>query len=180
MTFIKLYGTEIQEMFKIDKGHLDLPWNFEHRWLKYKHQPFNDAGAAMLWKTWGYTNITGDMYDARNPAPEWFDLEFFKKIFPWEHLQWSFYRMGMNTVLPEHVDKFLRFKELFKSKGELWRAVVFLEDWHPGHLLTMGDKQWPQWTAGDYVAWEESTPHMAANCGVIEKRYTLQLTGFKS
>ena len=166
-----------------DLQYVTLPWqNYEHRWLPYKNFPYNDPTMPLIWKTWGYdvTKLTGDMYDMKNPHPEWFDMSVYEKILGWKHLSWSFYRMRTMTVLPEHVDTYNRFKILHPehTKHTIMRAIVFLEKWRPGHVLTLGNKQVEQWNAGDFVTWEDDTPHLAANIG-LEDRYTLQLTGYK-
>jgi len=81
--------------------------------------------------------------------------------------------------LPEHVDTYERYIELFDLKGKedtIRRAVLFLEDWQSGHYLEIEGQAIPHWSKGDYVAWTTNTPHMAANIG-ITPRYTLQITG---
>ncbi len=163
--------------------HITLPWkNFEHRELSYVNEPFNNLNAVSLWRELGYTNtmFTGDMYDMQNPWPVWLDMTVYEKIFGWKQLSWSFYRMTTGTILPNHSDTYQLFKTLHPKSVEhtICRAIVFLEDWSPGHILTLGDRQVDQWIAGDYVEWEEYMPHLAANVG-LEDRYTLQLTGYK-
>jgi len=162
-------------------GYISIPWHKKHQNLKYVHEPFNDEEQVKKWITQGYDHkrFTGEMYDMRKPKPEWFDLNHFKKMFRWEKLSWSFYRMRTNTILPEHIDTFKRYKQLYPDydHNKIYRAVIFLEDWKPGHLLTIADKQFPQWKAGDYVWWRHDIPHLAANVGLAD-RYTLQLTGF--
>jgi len=136
--------------------------------------------AISEWDNNGYTNqFTGDMYDMRNPWPKWFDMTLYNNIFNWKQLSWSFYKMKTGTILPEHIDTYSRFKQLnthYKDYN-VRRAIVFLEDWKPGHVLTLGNSQLSTWRKGDYVWWEEDVPHLAANIG-INDRYTLQLTGF--
>jgi hypothetical protein len=69
--------------------------------------------------------------------------------------------------------------QLFGLQGQehtIRRAVVFLEDWSPGHYAEYIDEPFVNWKAGDTVEWSYDTPHMAANLGV-QPRYTLQITG---
>jgi hypothetical protein len=55
------------------------------------------------------------------------------------------------------------------------RAVIFLEDWKPGHIFEIEGNLLSNWKAGEYILWQYDTEHMAANLG-IEPRYTAQLT----
>jgi hypothetical protein len=87
--------------------------------------------------------------------------------------------MSTGTVLPTHGDIYLRYISLFNLQGKehtIRRAVVFLEDWQPGHYSEQVDKPYVNWQAGDTVEWAYDTSHMAANLG-LAPRYTLQLTG---
>ena len=83
-------------------------------------------------------------------------------------------------MLPTHGDLYLRYIELFKLQGQehrIRRAIVFLEDWKPGHYSEAGDVAKVNWRAGDAIEWSYDAPHMAANIG-LEPRYTLQITGW--
>jgi len=159
-----------------------LPWKKnEHRKLKYVNEPFNDQASIKKWKKQGFdhSKFTGEMYDMRNPIPKWFDISIYEKELGWKELSWSFYKMKTGVILPNHVDTFKRFKELHPDYDPktIKRAVVLLEDWSPGHVLTVDETQMFQWEAGDFIWFNNDVPHMAANIGT-EDRYTLQLTGF--
>jgi len=185
MTSIQLFTTvtHVTSKYSYGFGHIDLPWtDNQHRDLSYTHEPFNNPDDVERWQQSGYTHrdYTGNMYDMRNEWPEWFDMEPFQAEFNWQHLSWSFYQMTTGTILPEHVDTFKRFQELHKDHpGTIHRGLVLLEDWKPGHVLTIANEQMPQWKAGDCIWWEHDVPHLAANIG-YDNRYTLQLTGFKN
>jgi len=159
-----------------------LPWkNNEHRDLLYRNEPFNDPASVAERNLKGYRNIqfTGDMYDMQRPWPQWLDISCWEEALSWQQLSWSFYKMHTGTILPDHVDTFKRFKTLHPDyPGTIHRAIVFLEDWKPGHVLTLGDDQIEQWQAGSFVFWKHDVKHLAANIG-LDPRYTLQLTGFK-
>lgn len=164
-------------------GFVPLNWrNNEHRELPYRNEPFNNPEDLDRWENQGFTHTryTGDMYDMRNDKPAWFDFQVLQNFFGWEELSWSFYRMMPGTILPEHIDTYKRFKELCPQydPSTIYRAVIMLEDWKPGHIMHVGKKQMPPWRPGDYVWWKYDMPHLAANIGT-EERYTLQLTGFK-
>lgn len=174
-------GITFDKQYQIGFGRIDYK-TLEHRNLPYKRESFNDQAAIDAWVKMGYTQtyFTGEMYDMKNPQPEWFDFEFLKTVFKWEHLSWSFYKMTTGVILPRHVDEFVRFKELYPdAKGTICRALIMLEDWKPGHYLDLGRHGIVNWKAGDYAWWTEYGPHSAANLG-IEDRYTLQLTGFRN
>lgn len=154
------------------------PWWTDHRELDYINEPFNDPVSLKYWKKLGYTQtkFTGDMYDMRNPEPEW--MSPFRKVFPWKHFSWSVYRMGPGCVLPNHQDLFVKFQEIYKvtNPQQICRAVIFLEDWASGHYFEIDGVPMVKWRAGDGVVWRYDTPHLAANVGETD-RYTLQITG---
>lgn len=165
----------------IARGYIPLPWTEnEHRHLPYKYERFNNPEDVEKWQKQGYRNIVGAMYDMRNIWKEWIDIRPYQAYLGWRDVNWSFYKMSPATVMPMHVDTFKRFKELYAHRDHdlIMRAVVFLEDWQPGHVLHIADQQVEPWKAGDFVWWERDTPHLAANIGEMD-RYTLQLTGFR-
>jgi hypothetical protein len=89
--------------------------------------------------------------------------------------------MGPGTILPNHRDLYKKYVSLFNLQGQehtIRRAVVFLEDWQPGHYAEYENTPFVNWRAGATVEWEYNALHMAANVG-IEDRYTLQITGHK-
>ena len=162
-----------------DLGHVrGDPWWQGYRDLDYINEPFNDPDSVREWQSLGYTQtrFTGDMYDMRQIEPEWIDP--FRELFPWYHWAWSVYRMGPGTVLPRHSDTYCRYREIYgiSDPEQIWRAVVFLEDWQSGHYFEIADHPVTQWVAGEYAVWRGSTPHLAANMGSTP-RYTLQITG---
>lgn len=155
------------------------PWWQDHYLsLPYANEPFNDADSLAEWKSLGYTQqrFTGDMYDMRNPEPEW--IKPFRLRFPWKHFSWSVYRMGPGTTLPNHSDLYSRFREIYRIDDveSIFRAVVFLEGWQSGHYFEIENHPVTEWQAGDCVVWQGSTKHLAANVGKTD-RYTLQITG---
>jgi hypothetical protein len=62
--------------------------------------------------------------------------------------------------------------------SEVYRAIVFLEDWQSGHYFEIDNIGVVNWCAGDYYLWNGDAPHAASNIG-IDPRYTLQITGIK-
>ena len=160
------------------QGHVDPWWGLRHRDLAYVNEPFNDLTSLTEWRRLGFsqTRFTGDMYDMRNSEPAWVDP--FRGIFPFERFSWSFYRMTPGCVLPAHRDTYDRFKLIhgLETTHSVVRAIVFLEDWQPGHYAEYQDQAYVNWRAGAVVEWSYDAPHMAANLG-LTPRYTLQITG---
>lgn len=153
-------------------------WWHGYQNLPYINEPFNDPASIERWKTLGYTQtkFTGDMYDMRQPQPDW--IEPFKTHLPWDYFSWSIYRMEPGTVLPEHRDTYAKFSKInsIQDTDLIWRAIVFLEDWQSGHYFELDTYPIINWRCGDIVAWKSHTPHLAANVGTT-MRYTLQITG---
>ena len=158
-------------------------WDDEFKQLNYINEPFNDNENTRAWLSLGFPNkFTGDMCDMRSPQPSWNNLfiQHFKDL-GWQDVCTSYYRMMPGTILPTHSDLYLKYIELFNLTGQeqqIKRAVVFLEDWHPGHYAEYLTKPFTNWSAGATVEWDYDAPHMAANMGVVP-RYTLQITGHK-
>jgi hypothetical protein len=156
-------------------------WNNEYESLQYAKEDFNDMEQCQQWLLQGYANqFTGDMCDMRNPQPTW--NQRFIEMFTnqgWQNVGTSYYRMDTGTVLPTHGDLYKKYIDIFALKGRehtIRRAVVFLQDWQPGHYAEYLDQAHVNWKAGSTVEWTYDTPHMAANLGPTP-RYTLQITG---
>jgi len=152
-------------------------WGFEHQFLDYQRETFNCDEDIIRWRSQGYTqsHFTGSMYDMKNKMPEWCDKFF--RIFQGSNIGLSFYRMDTCNILPHHRDTFSYYKKLFniENNQSIWRAVIFLENWKPGHIFEIENEPITKWRAGEYVLWQYDAEHMAANLG-LEPRYTAQLT----
>ena len=156
-------------------------WDNSYVHLEYANETFNDAHQLMVWRGQGYANrFTGDMCDMRHAQPTW--NQRFIDIFAgqgWQDIGTSYYRMGTGTVLPTHQDRYVKYIDLYNLQGRehsIRRAVIFLEDWRPGHYAEYQDQCFVDWHAGAVVEWCYDAPHMAANLGP-DPRYTLQITG---
>jgi hypothetical protein len=169
------------EKYYLHKYQLANFWNDEFKLLDYINEPFNDIASQDQWIAAGYADkFTGDMCDMRSKQPSW--NQRFIDIFQgqgWKDIGTSYYRMNTGTVLPTHGDLYLKYIELFGLEGRehtIRRAIVFLEDWQPGHYAEYMDIAYVNWRAGSVIEWGYNTPHMAANLG-LTPRYTLQITG---
>lgn len=89
----------------------------------------------------------------------------------------SYYKMMPGDILPYHGDTYARYRAYHDVAIEdIWRVIVFLQDWQPGFLFEMEGRPVTQYRAGDFVAWQGAAEHMAGNLGRVP-RYTLQITG---
>ena len=168
-------------MHTVKKYQLYKFWDDEYKNLNYINEPFNDVKLAAKWTALGYSNkFTGDMCDMRSTQPTW--NQRVVDIFTaqgWRDIGTSYYRMNTGTVLPTHGDLYLKYIDLFNLQGQessIRRAVVFLNDWEPGHYAEYCNEPFVNWLAGSTVEWSYDAPHMAANLG-LTPRYTLQVTG---
>lgn len=167
---------------EILKYHIPKFWDDEFKKLSYINEDFNDNKSIELWTGLGYANkFTGDMCDMRSPQPSWNQrfIDIYTEM-GWKNIGTSYYRMGTGTILPTHGDLYLRYVDLFNLKGQeqrIRRAIVFLEDWKPGHYFEGNDVAKINWKAGDVVEWQYDAPHLAANLG-LAPRFTLQITGW--
>jgi len=156
-------------------------WDDEYKRLDYIQEKFNDLDSVARWIDQGYSmKFTGHMCDMRSPQPAW--NQQFINIYSemgWRDIGTSYYRMDTGTVLPRHSDLYVKYIDLFKLQGRehtIRRAIVFLEDWQPGHYAECCDTPIVDWKAGNIIEWEFDSPHLAANLG-LTPRYTLQITG---
>ena len=157
-------------------------WTNQFKTLDYIQEPFNDQQSLSRWRELGYdSKITGEMCDMRGTQPVWNYrfLNMFTK-YGWKDIGTSYYRMRTGTILPTHSDLYVKYVKLFNLQGQeqrIRRAIVFLEDWRPGHYSEVNGEGVVNWSAGDVIEWAYDLPHAAANIG-IEDRYTLQITGW--
>ena len=122
----------------IHKYQLYQFWDEEYKNLIYINEVFNDATQLKIWLNQGYAGqFTGDMCDMRSQQPSWNQrfLDMFTEQ-GWKDVGTSYYRMATGTILPTHSDLYLKYIDLFDLQGlehTIRRAVIFLEDWQPGH-----------------------------------------------
>ena len=156
-------------------------WNEDYKTIDYINESFNDPQQLEVWVSQGYPNkFTGSMCDMKSQQPSWNRriVEIFQGQ-GWRDVGTSYYRMDTGTVLPTHSDLYSKYLDIFKLQGRehtIRRAIIFLEDWQPGHYAEYMDQAFVNWRAGSVIEWTYDTPHMAANLG-LTPRYTLQITG---
>jgi hypothetical protein len=158
-------------------GHVEPWWTTEHTSLDYNYIPHPDNSNEIFWNKqgFGFFNLNGQVCSLGNQVPE-FALPFLT-LHNWDDIGLNFYCMNQGDALPTHSDLFATYKSKFNlNSKDIWRCVVFLEDWKSGHYFEVAEQAFVNWKAGDYVVWNYDVPHYAANIG-IEPRYTLQITG---
>ncbi len=159
------------------QGLVEPFWGSKHRLLDYRREDFNSDDDISLWRSQGYsqTHFTGCMYDMKNIMPEWCDNFF--HLFQGTNIGLSFYKMETCNILPYHRDTYRLYKQIHNITDNLsiYRAIIFLEDWKPGHIFEIENHSITNWKAGEYVLWQYDAEHMAANLG-LEPRYTAQIT----
>jgi len=165
----------------VDKFSIEPFWGDAYRHLDYSKEPFNNPWDVTMWQNLGFADkFVGAMCDMRKPQPVWnthIIAEFERR--GWKDVCTSYYRMDPGTILPQHIDTYKRYIEIFElenTQQSIHRAIVFLENWDSGHYLEVAGEPVTKWSAGNVVTWQYDTPHLAANMG-YSPRYTLQITG---
>lgn len=151
--------------------------------LNYKYKAFNNNADFLKWKRQGYwpdqNHYGGLLCDMSEKQPAWNTdiIKWFEQTYSVSDVGTSYYKMKTCHYLPTHGDTYELYRKIFKCKlQDCFRVIIFLEDWKSGHISEVNGVPVTNWHAGDYVAWENTTPHMAGNMG-LDNRYTLQLTG---
>ena len=158
------------------KGFCPTIWDDSYKQYEYTRQPITGEESHM-WKQQGYTHksTTGKMYGSKNQMPQW--VENISNIIGLYKCGYVFYRMDTLDIMPTHIDHYNTYCKIFnEQRNNVKRAIVFLENWKPGHYFEIDGKAIVNWCKGDYVLWSSEVPHAASNIG-IEPRYTLQITG---
>ena len=156
-------------------------WDDEYTKLDYVKESFNDPGTVAEWMSTGFNGpFGGYMCDMRSPQPSWNQqfVDFFATL-GWQDIGTSYYRMDSGSMLPNHVDTFKKYIDIFNLQGQehtIRRAVVFLEEWQSGHYAECNGVPYVDWIKGFSLQWTWDSPHMAINMGSTP-RYTLQITG---
>lgn len=160
----------------IQTGHINPVWDKSFKSFNYIRQPIKEEEIKQ-WRDVGYTHnsFSGVMYNSSNPMPDW--VNDVAEQIGLANTGFVFYCMSTLEIMPPHVDHFETYCRIFNlNKKDVYRGLVMLEDWRPGHYLEVDKKGIVNWNAGDYVIWSADVEHAASNIG-IEPRYTLQITG---
>lgn len=163
-------------------GKIDPFWPIEDvETLDYFYEPFNDPDTLDSWaRLYNQKFSTGLQADFRCRQPEWtqkITQELFQQGIDLINVGTSYYKMLPGDLLPEHRDTYLAYCRYHSvDASDVFRVIVFLQDWNPGFLFEIDGNPMVQYSAGTWVGWKYQTLHMAGNIGRIP-RYTLQITG---
>ena len=166
-------------MFRTETGQTHVCWLDGHKYYDYIKQNVTEE-EINEWAKLGYSqenvkSFTGSMFDNKNPLPDW--LQYIEHRFGLYNQTYTFYRMDTLEIMPVHSDHFRTYCRIYDvTPDKVYRVVVMLEDWKPGHYFELDGVGYTNWKAGDWFKWRGDVPHAAANIGV-EPRYTLQITG---
>lgn len=163
-------------MMTVFKGKVEPNWNEDFKNFSYTRQPLTNKELE-TWRSQGYnhTSFTGEMYGGKNKMPDY--VHTIAENIGLKKPGFVFYRMKTGDIMPTHVDHFRKYCEVFSvERSKVWRAIVFLDDWKPGHYFEIQNEAFCNYRKGEFVVWSADVPHAASNIG-IEDRHTLQITG---
>ena len=106
-------------------------------------------------------------------------INYLEQCFPYlSDKVYAMHRMRPGKLLPWHHDAYKTYAQRrnVEDLSLITRVILFPEDWVFGHVLQIGHESVHAWQCGDWVSWQGTTPHLAANLGQ-QDRYTLQITG---
>ena len=128
---------------------------------------------------WGYHEGNTTLYAKKNIP------SYFNQIVERTGLQnpvVKIYKQEPGNTLPWHFDTFSEYAHRYNIEQteirKIKRYLMFLKDWHWGHILQIGNNVLHQWRAGDTVMWPYGMYHLACNGGITSK-WTLQITGIE-
>ena len=157
------------------QGQVDLPDNIDYKKFKYeKHQAYADD--IEQWRRQGYNHksFTGAMYVVKENQL-W--LQKIAEKIGLSHCGFTFYRISTGDIMPRHKDHFATYQKIYNvDKSKVWRAVIVLQDWEPGHYFDIEHRAIVNYNRGEFVLFDAFCEHAAANIG-LNDRYTLQITG---
>lgn len=158
------------------KGHISPIWDTSFTNFNYQFKPVPNFQIEK-WQNSGYnhTSFNGTMFNNQKLMPDWcFTIA---KKFNLSNPGFVFYKMKTNDIMPVHIDHYENYCKIFNvDASQVWRLIIFLENWKSGHYFEIDNNAIVNWSSGDYVFWKNNVPHAASNIG-LEPRYTLQITG---
>ena len=142
----------------------------------------NSIGASKLdHLRHGYTDHNAkysQWIESRDKIPA--DLQKIKEITGLENATVAVMKQDPGNTNPWHYDTYeaaIKRAGLTENNPDaIRRYLIFLEDWHWGHFMQVGNNVLYQWKAGDTYTWRSGMYHLASNSG-IKPKYTCQVTG---
>lgn len=164
-------------------GHITPWWDDSFKELDYQYLPIKNTSDKDRWIEEGYVNVrlngqTYNMQRLKENMPDY--AKPFLTMFDWDHVGLNFYRQNTLDMFPLHTDQFISYRKMWniQDPGQIWRCIVFLENWKSGHYFEIDGNPLVNWHKGDYVVWNFDVSHFAANIGT-EPRFTMQITGIQ-
>ena len=143
----------------------------------------NSVGASKLDHILhGYTKDNTKYFqwmEGRDVLPD--EYNYIKKLCGLNYSTIAFFRQDPGNTNPWHFDTYLKSVENGNlsedDRMKVRRYLLFLEDWHWGHFLQVGNNVLSHWKAGDMYTWEYGMYHLSTNGGILPK-WTCQITGY--
>jgi hypothetical protein len=157
------------------QGQVELPVYNEYKNLAYEKRSAYEYDITD-WKRQGYTHtsFTGAMHVVKE---NYIWLNKIAEKIGLSNCGFTFYKMSTGDIMPRHTDHFNTYQKIFNvEKSKVWRAVVVLQDWEPGHYFDIEHRAIVNYKRGEFVLFDAFCEHSAANLG-LKDRYTLQITG---
>ena len=157
------------------QGKVELPVYNEYKNLAYEKRSAYEYDITD-WKRQGYTHtsFTGAMHVVKE---NYIWLNKIAEKIGLSNCGFTFYKMSTGDIMPRHTDHFNTYQKIFNvEKSKVWRAVVVLQDWEPGHYFDIEHRAIVNYKRGEFVLFDAFCDHSAANLG-LKDRYTLQITG---
>jgi hypothetical protein len=157
------------------QGQVELPVYNEYKNLAYEKRSAYEYDITD-WKRQGYTHtsFTGAMHVVKE---NYIWLNKIAEKIGLSNCGFTFYKMSTGDIMPRHTDHFNTYQKIFNvEKSKVWRAVVVLQDWEPGHYFDIEHRAIVNYKRGEFVLFDAFCDHSAANLG-LKDRYTLQITG---
>ena len=126
--------------------------------MDYFYEEFNDPGTMQRWnELYGEIYRSGLQADYRRlqPACTAIVVKDVKNAgLHLDHVGTSYYKMMPGDLLPYHQDTYARFTKAFDVQvKDIWRVIVFMQDWQPGFLFEIDGEPMIKYPAGTFVAW---------------------------
>jgi len=150
----------------------------EYVTLDYTAEYFRDPTQLDRWKAVGHHLPSTTISISPVTTSTKFSKEIETHFDHLTHVGICHHLLEPGHYLPVHEDAFGFYTNKYgiTDINRIHRYIIFLEDSQPGHLLTIGDTTYSQWSAGDVQSFSGATQHSAINLGMTP-RYTLQITG---
>lgn len=164
------------------RSFIPVSWDLEEiDRLEWIREDFNDPDQVKEWTAqYGPIFRTGYQADFRARSLDCNQtilLDLADQGVDLRHAGMSYYKMMPGDLLPYHADKYVRYRAWHGVEiHDIWRAIIFLQDWQPGFLFEIEGHPVTQYAAGEFVLWSGAAAHMAGNLGLVP-RFTLQVTG---